>query len=89
VAVARLGRAFYRDVPPGNYLITADSRGSASDQFAQVALAAGQTVYIKVDANDRWAGMCRWCRIDTFYTMVVGSRLAGLEMAVLAVGDGS
>jgi hypothetical protein len=41
VAVAQLGRAFYRDVPPGNYLITVDSAGWDVNQFARMALAAG------------------------------------------------
>jgi hypothetical protein len=88
VAVARLGGALYRDVSPGNYLITADSRGSAPGQFAQVVLAAGQTVYIKVDADNWWTGTCRWCRIDTFYTLVVSPPLAQAEMAGLPVRDG-
>jgi hypothetical protein len=89
VGVARLGTAFYHDVAPGNYRITVDSRGSAPGQFAGVALAAGRTVYVKVDADNWWIGMCRWCRIDTFYTLVVGRPLARAEMAGLSVGAGS
>lgn len=83
VGIAWLGSAFYRDVPPGNYLITADSRGSAPNQFAHIGLAAGQTAYIKVDANNWWAGLCWRCQINTFYTQAVTPHLAQLEMASL------
>jgi hypothetical protein len=88
VAVARLGSAFYRDVPPGTYLITADSPGRDVNQFAHVALAAGQTVYVKVDANDWWAGACRNCQINTFYTRLMPPGLARAELASLPVADG-
>jgi hypothetical protein len=88
VTVARLGSAFYRDVPPGTYLITADSPGRDVNQFAQVALAAGQTVYIKVDANDWWAGLCRNCQINTFYTLLMNPAFARAEMAGLPVAGG-
>jgi hypothetical protein len=84
VGVARLGRAVYRDVPPGTYLITADSRGSAPNQFARVTFVAGETAYVKIDADNWWTGLCKWCRIDTFYTMVVGPPLARVEMASLS-----
>ena len=88
VAVARLGSAFYRDVRPGSYLITADSPGRDVNQFAQVALAAGQTVYIKVDANDWWAGLCRNCQINTFYTRLMAPAFARAEMAGLSGAAG-
>jgi hypothetical protein len=88
VAVARLGSAFYRDVPPGTYLITADSPGRDVNQFARVALAAGQTVFVKVDANDWWAGLCRSCQINTFYTRLMAPAFARAEMASLPVAGG-
>ncbi|HJU14938.1 MAG TPA: hypothetical protein VJ770_00585 [Stellaceae bacterium] len=86
--ISELGRAFYRDVPPGVYTITVDSRGRDVNQFATVALVAGQTVYIKVDGNDWWATMCRRCAVDTFYTFVVSPRLAQLEMSALPMYGG-
>jgi hypothetical protein len=89
VGVARLGDAFYRDVRPGNYLVTADSRGSAPDQFARLSLAAGQIVYVKVAADNWWTPLCRWCRVDTFYTLLIGPPLARAEMASLPVRKGS
>jgi hypothetical protein len=88
VAVARPGSAFYRDVPPGNYLVTADSIGSAPAQFARVTLAAGQTVFIKVDANNWWASANCNTAVITFYTLVVDPRLAQAEMASVPVGNG-
>jgi hypothetical protein len=88
VAVARLGSVIYRDVPPGTYLITADSIGQDVNQFAQVTLIAGQTVYIKVDANDWWAGVCRSCQINTFYTLLMDPTFARVEMAGLPGAGG-
>jgi hypothetical protein len=86
VAPALLGSRFYRDVPPGNYLITADSQGTAPDQFARVTLAAGQTAYVKVDADNWRASANCNTAVVTFYTLVVDPRLARLEMASLPVG---
>jgi hypothetical protein len=88
VAVARLGSRFYRDVPPGNYLITADSQGSAPNQFVRVALAAGQTAYVKVDADNWWASANCETTVVTFYTLVVNPPLAQAEMASLPIGGG-
>lgn len=81
--VSELGSAFYRDVPPGTYRITVESRGSDVNQFATVALVAGQTAYVKVDAVSWWAAACRNCQINTFYTRVVSAQLARLEMSAL------
>jgi hypothetical protein len=86
VAVSRPGSAFYRDLPPGNYRITADSLGSAPGQFASLTLAAGQTVFVKVDADNWWAGAGCLPTTVTFYTLVVAPPLARAEMAGLAVG---
>jgi hypothetical protein len=86
VAPAALGSRFYRDVPAGNYLITAESAGAAPGQFARVALAAGETVYVKVDADNWWASANCDTAVVTFYTLVVDPRLARLEMAGLPVG---
>jgi hypothetical protein len=81
--VSELGSAFYRDVPPGVYRITVQSRGTDVNQFATVALVAGQTVYVKVDAVNWWAAACRNCQINTFYTRVVSPQFARLEMSTL------
>jgi hypothetical protein len=86
VGAARLGSRFYRDVPPGDYLITADSQGTAPDQFVRVAIAAGQSAYVKVDADNWRASANCNTTVVTFYTLVVDPRLARLEMAGLPVG---
>lgn len=88
VGVAWLGSAFYRDVSPGNYAITVDSRGIAPYQFAHIGLAAGQIVYVKVDANNWWAGLCWRCQIDTYYTLVQSPHLALVQLATIPIGPG-
>jgi hypothetical protein len=87
--LARPGIAFYRDVPPGAYLVTADSQGSAPDQFARFALAAGETAFIRVDADNWWASANCNTAVITFYTRVVGAPLAEADMASLPVTGGS
>jgi hypothetical protein len=88
VGTALLGRAFYRDVPPGNYEVSVDSRGVAPNQFAHFGLAAGQTAYVAIDANGWWAGLCWRCQIPTFYTLVVTRQLALAELATLPLAGG-
>jgi hypothetical protein len=88
VGLARPGGAFYRDVPPGTYLITADSVGAAPDQFAKVALGAGETVFVRVDADNWWASANCETAVVTFYTRVVGPPLAQADMAGLPVSGG-
>jgi hypothetical protein len=88
VGVAWLGSAFYRDVPPGNYVITVESRGSAPNQFAHIGLAAGQLVYVKVDPNSWWAGLCWRCQIDTYFTLVQSPQLALAQLASIPIGTG-
>lgn len=88
VGVAWLGSAFYNDVPPGNYAITVESRGTAPFQFAHIGLAAGQVVYIKVDPNNWWAGVCWRCQIDTYYTLVQSPQLALAQLATIPIGPG-
>jgi len=88
VGVALLGSAFYRDVPPGNYEVTVDSRGVAPYQFAHFGLAAGQTAYIAIDANSWWAGLCYWCEIPTFYTLLQTPQLAFAQLAAIPITGG-
>jgi hypothetical protein len=88
IGLSRPGSAFYRDVPPGNYLVTADSQGSAPDQFAKMALAAGETAFVRVDADNWWASANCNAAVVTFYTRVVGPPLAEADMAGLSVTGG-
>ena len=50
VAISEPGGVLYRDVDPGTYLISVDSQGLYPDQNKTVALAAGQTLYVRVDS---------------------------------------
>ena len=89
VGVSEPGRAVYRDVPPGGYYVTVDSEGSDVNQFVSVAAAAGQQIYIKVEALRYWdcggggneqGGGGGWCR-PTFYTRLQLPDAAAAEVA--------
>jgi hypothetical protein len=54
VGVSQPGGAFYRDVPPGHYHISADSFLTDAIQTRDVDLAPGQEVYAKVLSLDNW-----------------------------------
>ncbi len=54
VGVSQPGGAFYRDVPPGNYHISADSYLDDPSQDRDVHLAPGQEIYAKVLPSDHW-----------------------------------
>lgn len=86
--VSELGSAFSVDVPPGTYRITVESQGRDVNQFATVALVAGQTVYVKISASNWWAAACRNCEMDTFYTALVSPQFARLEMSTLPMYGG-
>jgi hypothetical protein len=86
VAISEPGGAFYRDVPPGNYYVTVDSDGRDVNQFARVAIEAGQQIYVEVQALRYWD--CggpdmdgnEWCR-PTFYTRVQLPQTAVMAIA--------
>src|SRR5260370_1798619 len=48
------GGAFYRDVPPGHYHISADSYLDDPNQDRDVDLAPGQEAYAKILPPDHW-----------------------------------
>ena len=54
VGVSQPGGAFYRDVPPGHYRISADSYLPDPIQTRDVDLVPGQEVYAKVLSLDNW-----------------------------------
>ena len=73
VGVSEPGGAFYRDVLPGTYRITVDSRGRDANQFASVRVRAGQQVYVEVDAvrfSNCMGGARGGSCPPTFYTRV-------------------
>ncbi len=48
------GGAFYRDVPPGHYHLSADSYLDDPEQDRDVDLAPGQEIYAKILPSDHW-----------------------------------
>jgi len=70
--VSQPGGAFYRDVPPGHYHISADSYGVDSNQTQDVDLAPGAEIFAKVIVLDNLiqgggGGRSSGYRRDTFY----------------------
>ena len=54
VGVSQPGAAFYGDVPPGHYHLSADSYLDDPSQDRDVDLAPGQEVYAKILPSDHW-----------------------------------
>jgi hypothetical protein len=83
VGISVSGGAFYRDVAPAHYSITADSAGRDVNQFADVDLAAGQQAYAKVLSLRSWlADDCMaWGGCDTFYIRMMPAEAARTAIA--------
>ncbi|MBV9816700.1 MAG: hypothetical protein JO229_13240 [Alphaproteobacteria bacterium] len=89
---AQLGGAFYRDVPPGVYHIEVESYGKDFNQSTNVALAAGQEAYIRVDSLRSWSSdYNRGTTIgrDTFYARLIIPQIARAEIAQSFFDGGS
>ena len=54
IGVSQPGGAFYADVPPGHYRISADSYLDDPNQDRDVNLARGQEIYAKILPSDHW-----------------------------------
>ena len=81
---ARLGGAFYRDIPSGLYHIEVESYGRDINQSADVALVAGQEAYIRVESLRSWAtsyGLRGMAGRDTFYARLILPQIARDEIA--------
>jgi hypothetical protein len=65
------GGAFYSDVPPGRYHIVPQSYNHDFSQNANVTVAPGELVYVKILSSQSWDGACRDCLRDTFYAWLV------------------
>ena len=86
------GGSFYRDVPPGRYLVTVDSFGRDTNQSADLALSPGQEAYIKIETLSSWSsygGERTSIQRDTFYARPISPQLAQHEMAYLPYYGGS
>lgn len=82
VGISEPGGAMYRDVPPGSYHVTVDTRGYDVNQFADVNLAAGRTVFLKVESLRFWRSGGRDGHYgDTFYTRLMPPEIAQAEVA--------
>ena len=86
VAISQIGGASYRDVPPGQYLVTVDSYLSAPDQSRYAYLFPGQQVYFKILCLRNWVtgGSGRndnsYAR-DTFYVWEIPPEVAQGDVA--------
>ncbi len=89
---AAAGGSFYRDVPPGRYLVTVDSFGRDTNQSTELALSPGQQTYIKIESLSSWSsygGDRNSVQRDTFYARPIPPQLAQHEMAYLRYYGGS
>lgn len=77
------GSVFYRDVPPGRYLVSVESYGRDTNQSTSLVLAAGQEAYIKIELLRAWSSTGEMTLIerDTFYARPIAPQLARDEMA--------
>jgi len=88
VGVSQPGAAFYRDVAPGYYTISADSYLPDHFQDAIVGLAAGQEAFAKILPSDPWIegggggrGGGGNYRRDTFYVWLFPPEIARPQIA--------
>jgi hypothetical protein len=79
------GGSFYRDVRPGQYLVTVESYGRDTNQSADLTLGAGQEAYVKIESLRSWSSSGERTSIerDTFYARPIAPPLARAEMAHL------
>lgn len=83
VGASAPGTVFYRDVPPGQYLVSCISRGIYPNQFKTVTLAPGDNVYIRIDDIDTWAET-KFGYFNTYVVSVVDPRFAAAQIRGLA-----
>jgi hypothetical protein len=86
VGISQLGGASYRDVPPGQYLVTVDSYGRDFNQSRQVYLYPGQQAYFKVVTLRNWiagggARVQNEFQRTTFYVWQIPPEVAQGEVA--------
>lgn len=92
VAISEPGGASYRDVPSGPYHITVDSYGKDFNQDKDVALVAGQELYVKIESLREWAaggaggsgdagGGGGSYNKDTFYVWLMPPEVARADVA--------
>ena len=90
IGAAELGGTFYRNLPPGQYLVTVETTGVDFSQSALINLAAGQDAYVKILSSPNWVsgGLSDYER-PTFYAWLIPNQVARNEVAPLAFFGGS
>src|SRR6267154_1102890 len=86
VGQAELGGAFYRDVPPGHYLVTVQTVGIDTNQTANFDLPAGQEAYVKIVSLPSWetgGDKSQWEK-PTFYAWRIPNQVAQADVAHLS-----
>ena len=83
VGVTQAGAVLYRDVAPGTYEIKVASDTAFPNQFKTMSIAAGETLYVRVETLESWG--CRGkaasaCIFTTFAVSLVPSETARQEM---------
>jgi hypothetical protein len=91
VGAAELGGAFYRDVPPGHYLITVETTGVDVNQTASFDLPPGKEAYVKIVSNPEWVtgGSKTEYERPTFYAWRIPNEIAQADVARLSFYGGS
>jgi hypothetical protein len=82
LAVSEPGGVLWRDVEPGAYEISVFSPGIYPNQFKDVLLRPGDTLYVRIDSLRNWYRGFNWEK-DTFVVSLVGESEAEDEMASL------
>lgn len=83
VGYSQPGGAFYRDVPPGQYHVAANSYGTDINQSTNLDLRPGQEAYVKIESLRSWSSDGEKTAIgrDTFYARPIPTELARAEVA--------
>ncbi len=96
VGVSETGAVLYRDVAPGRYTVSVESRGVYPNQFKTVTLAAGETAYVRIELFRAWCndsgggasgGGSSGC-YDTFVVQIMDPAVALGEMRELRLIQG-
>jgi hypothetical protein len=91
MGVAELGGAFYRDVPPGHYLVTVQTVGIDVNQSANFDVGPGQEAYVKIVSLPSWdtgGDRNQWER-PTFYAWLIPNQVAQSDVVHLSFYGGS
>jgi hypothetical protein len=81
VGISELGGAFYRDVSPGAYYVTADTYRHFINQFPQVDLMPGEMAYFQVFEVGGGAGAWRNYTRPSFFVWMMPATVAETAVA--------